>query len=130
MKDSNPIRTVAPVLSDAELRKQRSVIRIWIHTAADDATLDVYVGKRQAPRYGWNCAMELIANNQTHFIYAEDICPASIAVICKKVLKPGTNVGIRRDDTEPWVLARVVQITESLSGYRTGLIFLAGPDWD
>lgn len=124
------MKTLPPNCGDAEMRRQRAQIRSWLHIAADDATLDIYAGKRLTPRFGWNCAMELQADDGRHFIYAEDICPTSIAVVCKAVIKPGTIVALRRDEPEPWVQARVVQITETLGGFRTGLIFVAGPDWD
>ena len=109
----------------------RQTVTAWVEDAAGQGPGDAYLGKREAARYVWPAAMEVLvdggdATNRRMYLTGQDVSRVGMGLFGRHKLAIGTKLWLRyADDGDacPWVPARVVRSTLSVGGYRIGAHF-------
>ena len=109
----------------------RQTVLAWVADAAGQGVGDVYLGKREAVRYVWPGAMEVLVDRgggtkQRLYMTGQDVSRVGMGLFGRHKLAIGTKLWLRyADDGDacPWVPARVVRSTLSVGGYRIGAHF-------
>ena len=109
----------------------RQVIRAWVQDAAGQNEVGVFLGKRNAERYVWPAAIEVLVDRGRRterrvYFTGHDVSESGMGLFGRHKLTVRAAILLRyadEGDACPWVPARVEHTTRSVGGYRVGIRF-------
>lgn len=102
------------------------VIQKWVADAAQRGDTDIYAGKRDEPRSGWDqtIKVEVADGSQAPlFLRTYDISMTGIAFFSRNEISRGTRLRLIAENPEEAVEATVTQCTKVINGHRIGATF-------
>jgi hypothetical protein len=102
----------------------QETLQVWLDEARATAPpATAYSARRAEPRYEWRCLLEMKADGKMHYVQSRDISQGGIGINARLPLHDGDNVLIRRDESDPWIPARITRATQTVGGYKVGVGF-------
>ena len=108
-------------MSEIDINMARETIRKWneMAQAAQGHSPDEF--RRDQPRTDWVVPMELNVDGDVLYVRSRDISSEGLGLTCRAKLAEGKLVQVRQDQSEPWVPARIVHVTQTVGGHKVGV---------
>ena len=108
-------------MNETDVAMARETIRKWneLAEAAQGKSPDEF--RRDQPRTDWVVPMELNVEGDVLYVRSRDISAEGLGLICRAKFSEGKLVQVRQDQSEPWVPARVVHVTQTIGGHKVGV---------
>ena len=110
-------------MTDCEIE---AIVSQWLQEIKEEGDLeeDSYSGKRSEPRWQpWCESMELNIDGEVVLARGENLSVRGIGFTCKKEVRRGAVLQIRRTDETTWVPIRIQHCTQAIGLYKVGALF-------
>ncbi|MCP4590462.1 MAG: PilZ domain-containing protein [bacterium] len=108
-------------MSDPATADARALVAEWLEAAKACGEADSYPGKRRHVRWVWDQPLQIQTAEGVHYVRSRDVSETGIGLVCRLDLPSRMAVRIRRDESEPWVRARVTHSTQTVGAFKTGV---------